>query len=903
MDAGGQPVTGDDAFTDPRWDYPEYPAGSVVEVRVHGVGGEPPSGMARDPQPRLVSGDELAGFWRSRNPVIGRLPGGRSVVREVLAWGGQTSGTTRHAFWVLLLPFALFNMAGRMHRSDPDSRWSVAHRAVCRVLAHTMTLSFVALVAGVAIDLVAVQCALAGDCLEASADLTGGVLLAPFRRYADDHLARMALAALVPVLAVLVLWWAGRYRTRQLEWTTTEAGRPSGGEASGIGDPRFWQNAWPTSRLRALHATGAFAYVSGILSLVLLDLGPVGQRRGWLMALWVSVAVAVATAALVAWPRVLRTGPDPLLHRLHLVLRAGAVVPGTVALSVALVPGGLSGGAGALLWLVAVALAVWWLADELQGPRTGAPDVGVLGNLRLVAATVAATATLRGANAALDRAPEPVLDALPRGLQGLLDGSVGQLFLDLNPGLYVPVHLALWPVAMLQGLLVLVLVVTAFERRPARRADASLIVRPAVPGNQGAAVVALLSLLLLTATGGSIHALALDWLGQRGDDLTLPWWHAAMALVTAVGLPVLLLVLAAGTLLAGRWLVARPTVDQVAAHLRRGVDGDAVPAPDPEDDAARDRLARIGRAWLLQAWVRAAGRLLAAAVGLMTLVLVVVLVRQATVPAGLAAVNDYPLTTMALWLVVVGAVAVVGLIRSGLSARATRRSIGRVWDVLTMWPRITHPFAPPCYGEAIVPMLADRTRRLVDRGHPVVLAGHSQGSVVSLAATGHLADPTAGRVLDRVALVTYGSPLAILYERFYPGVFGGSRGPVARVADEVGSWHHLYALTDPLADPFWDRDGFDEVDAREARAGWGLSLAVPHADVPCPVCGWYRHGRHDGGSARRTDHAVSDPDRWTQPLDAHPPVPGGHSSYHDHREVDLHLAAIATDLADTVTGT
>lgn len=912
MDAGGQPITGDDAHTDPRWDYPEYPPGSVVELRVHGVGGEPPSGMTRDPHPRLVGGDELAGLWRARNPLVGALSRGRHHVREVLAWGGQTSGTVRHAFWVLLLPYALFNMAGRMHRSDPDSRWSVAHRAVARVLAYTMTLSFVALVAGIFVDLVGVQCA-GTTCLERTADLTGGALLAPVRRYAEDHLARLGLLSLGPVVAVLLLWWAGRYRTQDLEGAgdeperTHQAGQSPAlrlpGEATRLTDRDFWRNAWPTSRLRATHASGAFAVIGVVVSLVHLDLAPTPHHGLWRTALWVSLAVVVGAGVVAALPRTVTPGPDPGLHQVQWLLRLGAVVPGTAGIALALVP---DRGWPRGLWVPGVATALWWAVRSARGGSEGRPDVGVLGNLWLVVGVVLVAGGFQQSILSLDHVLEPAIGQLPVGLgTTFAEGPVGTWLVDAAPGLYLPAHLLLAPVAVLQIVLLAGLLLTGFERRPHRRADASPLVRPAIVGNLGAVTVGLMSLLVLMATTGSAHALVLDWLGERGRDLVLPWWHALTALVTAVWFPGALIVLSASYGIAAAVVpgfMVRPSPADVAAELRRGLDGEAVPDPtDPSttmgSSPVAKRLGTIGRAWLTQMWLRHAGHLLSGAVAATTAIVAFFLVRQFLVDAGPGSFNDFPLVTAALWLTATGGLGAIALIRAGLSERATRRNIGRIWDVITVWPRVTHPFAPPCYGEAIVPMLADRLRDLTthEREYRVVLAGHSQGSVVSLAAIGATQDIPP----DRVALVSYGSPIALLYERFYPGVVGGPLGPVATATERVGTWHHLYGLTEPFAGPFWHEDGFDDVASSRARAGWGLSLEVPHADAPCPVCGWYRGGRADvTDGPRTTDHVVTDPDRWLQPLDPQVPHHRGHSTYHDHRELEQHLAVVADRLTD-----
>ncbi|MEV4120078.1 hypothetical protein [Micromonospora sp. NPDC049645] len=138
----------------------------------------------------------------------------------------------------------------------------------------------------------------------------------------------------------------------------------------------------------------------------------------------------------------------------------------------------------------------------------------------------------------------------------------------------------------------------------------------------------------------------------------------------------------------------------------------------------------------------------------------------------------------------------LGLVVGGIFAYRTaafRRYVGVLWDLGTFWPRAAHPFAPPCYAERAVPELAKRISYLVEQGQGVLLAGHSHGSVL-LAAT-VLQLPT--RVTDRVALLTYGSPLNRLYSRLFPAY---ADGPALReIGERVGwRWINLWRDTDPI---------------------------------------------------------------------------------------------------------
>src|SRR5690625_3000492 len=98
---------------------------NCVELRVHGVSGGQAEELL-DVEPAMkVGGDRLAGFFRwRREAATETVPG---VRREIFAWGNLTSGSASRAFWLLLLPFMLVNVAywmrpGRMDREPRGIR-------------------------------------------------------------------------------------------------------------------------------------------------------------------------------------------------------------------------------------------------------------------------------------------------------------------------------------------------------------------------------------------------------------------------------------------------------------------------------------------------------------------------------------------------------------------------------------------------------------------------------------------------------------------------------------------------------------------------------------------------------------------------------------------------------------
>ncbi|MFN8080383.1 MAG: hypothetical protein U0Q19_12545 [Kineosporiaceae bacterium] len=132
-----------------------------------------------------------------------------------------------------------------------------------------------------------------------------------------------------------------------------------------------------------------------------------------------------------------------------------------------------------------------------------------------------------------------------------------------------------------------------------------------------------------------------------------------------------------------------------------------------------------------------------------------------------------------------------------------RRSLGVLWDIATFWPRGAHPFAPPCYAERAVPQLVTRIGAF--ERTPLVLAGHSQGSLLCAAAIAQLSPDRR----EHVALLTMGTQITRLYGRTFPAFFG--RHARERLAVLLGGdpragwdgvrWRSLYRDTDYLGWP------------------------------------------------------------------------------------------------------
>jgi hypothetical protein len=262
--------------------------------------------------------------------------------------------------------------------------------------------------------------------------------------------------------------------------------------------------------------------------------------------------------------------------------------------------------------------------------------------------------------------------------------------------------------------------------------------------------------------------------------------------------------------------------------------------------------------------------------------------------------------------------------------RAARRGVGVFWDLACFWPRDTHPLAPPCYNERIMPQVSvrvawylgtderagaadpvplvgdatvagdrsgsasgqgpgsapgrepesapdpaaptgrDATVQAGSRsaGVPdsssrgrVVLAGHSQGSVIALAAA--LIQPAAAR--RRLSLITVGCVLDRLYSRFFPRYFGPD---VYRLAAEMLSTGGAPGPAEPTT-----RVGGGAIAGAWPRSRWtniwrhsdylGGSVPYPPPGSPAVTAG---DGGIDRGTEPRPDNVES-----TDPVFAPPP--------------------------------
>jgi hypothetical protein len=194
---------------------------AALELRVHGVHGTSPASMLGVRTPRQVAGDGITGVFRAEGDDLPRraVKSGHAV--EAYSWGALTSavkgalGWVQRVLWLGLLPFALVNLAywARLHVGT-DTRTGRWGAGAVRWAALLLTMLIVLTTCLISLDLVAWQCYRGGT---KSCDVLPGRLdfmmfLAPSQR--------LAVASLVPLAAIALMWFLSRRTLARYEAST-----------------------------------------------------------------------------------------------------------------------------------------------------------------------------------------------------------------------------------------------------------------------------------------------------------------------------------------------------------------------------------------------------------------------------------------------------------------------------------------------------------------------------------------------------------------------------------------------------------------------------------------------------------------------------------------------------------
>lgn len=711
----------------------------VVELRVHGVSGAGADQVLDRPNVRQVAGDRSGGFFRPR-PGYPDTRGSAGVVLEAYRWSDLPSGTAiRTLSLVFLLPFMLCNVAIWM-RPRGLGRSELVIKALCRVLALSLTALYVLSTVGVALDLVAWRCLASPQCLAERTWLSwlGG-------RPAG---LRLAVLSIVPVAAIGLVWRLGARPGRNFDAFRAPHATTTVHQLSAVGQ---WDAAPLVGRLRSVHVAVAF----GTLDAALLT---ARARAGAAPA---TVVLAVATGAM-------------LVACLVLVCAHPAIDQTDVGRRVDRVARWLRFTASGLTVLVLVVVA----AHPAPWPAAaGLPGHGEMVTYLLV-------------------------------FQTLLLAGLGALVLWLR------VRHSGW-------------------RRRGRHGGGPL-------RGLGAPIIAAAATGLAVAFSAELVYRAADFLDRNeptADRVALSPPLMYKWAIFGFFLAVLAMLLAA----------ALVTVLTRRRRLRAAAVTVARDFPDAPPEAAA-RLRQVTRAIARARFTERLEPLAAVyacliALGMATSVLGLLDIHPgAFVERYLGVPADMVNFGIGIGSYVVAAVVLV-LVVGGIFAYRTaefRRYIGVVWDLGTFWPRAAHPFAPPCYAERAVPELSRRITYLAESGVGVLLAGHSHGSVLLAATVLQLP----AHVSDRVALLTYGSPLRRLYTRLFPEYVNPD--VLREVGDRVGwRWLNLWRDTDQIGSWIFSPHRPGEPPALPGPAGtvdrrlrdpWDV-VPPPSDSVPPPILG------------------------------------------------------------------
>ena len=763
----------------------ERPDGrGVFELRVHGVSGTPPEELLARPLVDRVAGDAIAGFYvphlfaeRTDSYPVGvpdpEVPG---PPMEGYVWGGLTSGAPSRAFWLLLLPFTLINVAPRLRPADPDGAQTRGARSrvwllwlCCRLLAFTLTAVFVAAFAGIGDDLIGWQCG--GGRYGSCAKATPGWLFRMITDQTTPH--RLAIGTLVPLLGVFALWFVSKRSATRYEAVNSplhdllpaEPGSDDGDpvEASEVGlrSRWMWDNDRPVRRLRTAHVQLALAAALWFAS------APMKPAWRWGDAAVVAAIVAYVLVG-IASPSFVGHGDSKAWQR--------ASNAAWVVVFVAF--------AASLAWLI-------FCDHPLDGRYRGT--------------------------------------SLPR----YADTILNLLFAELGV------------------LLVLVVTVWLSSRRAAAQPSLGEPGPKAGLLGQGTAVLAVMGIFLAAVFTSGVYLYSAAWLHTGSlkpgfaeisrishGTFTVP--EAILDASFAYALSVAVL---------GLTVVGVLLFVVVSLHRISSMPHPMVRGAFESDYPGRTRDGR-GKTILTAMWFGRVVDLVAAILGrlmfvgaVLTYVVAIMLLAEHWFGAGAAArwlldrnggkgrfFSQDSLQGTGAYLVVFSLLLLIAMGAAAFRVGSTRRSVGILWDLASFWPRLGHPLAAPCYAERTVPDLAQRMRWHVGEGRHVVLAAHSQGSVIGTAAILQLRTRDEfgdeSPVLPHVGYLTFGCVLRRLYGRYFPAYFGprtlGDLHTSLLRDDGDQRWRNLWRYTDylggpilsgppPLVAPAWDPSQPDPV--------------------------------------------------------------------------------------------
>lgn len=724
---------------------PEVRLDGITELRVHGVGGTPPDALLNDLAPEQVAGDNIAGFYRTADYFS--PPGTVSRHVEGYSWGGLTSRSAWRVFWLLLLPFLLGNLAGwmcsaRTKGTDTPAWRFRLHRASVNLACLALTVNLVLVTAMITADVAAYQAVRVG------AD-AGRWWLAPLRWPGiSGHPARQVLlGVLVPVVVVILLAvLAARSRSRyeQVQPPYKNATPPARAltVAAVLKDGLSDAKFWDGEHAVRHSSTRHIAASIGFLGLMLA----ITSRD--------SVVAAARHATAAGWWWAALVGSAAVLA--FVIIRTCIDFDPQSPASYASAKRFDDWSSGALLAVAIAALGCAGIFAWLQPAVTA-----VAGQLPGMAGVFGWTLTVV---------------AVILGLVLVSSGVGGR-----GPGTFLmgPLVTAVVAFSLLNVTLFGVMVSVAHLLGTLTFAAAPSAAQIYLPELVGFGTPALVMGALAAALLFALAELITWWRAGRGHVKTTIEHQYAGTHAVAPSQP-----------------DREPQPGDLDIWNCSALDP---PRSDGRSDDGTKWAASIARAQRIGRATRDAGWLLwALAVFEIAAVVVTVTVQPAIAP-------DRWFGKAAITVATILPAFLIGLLRAGWGQQDRRRRIGMLWDVGTFWPRSYHPLAPPCYAERAVPDLQRRLWWIHDNKGHVLLAAHSQGSVLAAAA---LAQPGCLPQGHETALATFGSPLGKLYSWAFPAYVNDNvLGTLIR-KDGPG-WANFHYPTDPIGGPVF-QDGEDK---------------------------------------------------------------------------------------------
>lgn len=744
-----------------------------MELRVHGVSGTPPEALLGCPTEFIdqKAGDKSAGFYR-RQQWIDDASGDRQATwRRVMEAYSWGGLTSGPASRALWLLFLPFIFINLAHWMLPPATGQRRSAAIAVGLLRLIALSFTLILMLAAA--VAVMDVMVWQCV--GLDYCAAQWAPLSSMASTPRGVQVALSAVPLVVVIVVLWRLGRENARVV-------GRPPNpavmSDEVPLESDTFWCADPSVVRLRACHV---MAWTAGLAALALAVPMRYAASSGaqavgvvLLLANGVILTVAVLTTA---WNRATArggTGADRLTRPL-LWLRWISV--GLLVVS--------------LVWVGAADIDHPPAPTHFPGLR-GAIYVLLGGQVILLIALFLFTALSMHGRADTRRTDER--DAAWRPTLGGFTGPFVALIGWLVGG----------ALSVGVGLLTAQVFGDAVVSTAAARAE----------------------IQDRTSTLGSQTASFADKVGAANAEAPLivppPYQWVAMAIV------VLIVVAIAVGLLVWLWVIPRRTKTALRAVLSD------YPGATETDARAKQVAKSRALASLTDVGVAMIGGL-----ALMTVAVMAVLaVWYLSDRGGYQSLPGYSptITRASVFITLSLATGLVLVAVQAYRDRQMRRVVAVLWDVITFWPRANHPLTPPSYAERTVPELLDRIRVLLtDVDTRVVLAAHSQGTVIAAATLLQHDDDTR----ERVALLTFGSPLRRLYTRNFPAYFGTDALPRLSQRQQQ-RWINLWALSDPIGS--WVSEGTD----RSMRAALGgidyrlrdvEDLALQSDGTYRPICG------------------------------------------------------------------